>query len=440
MASQSENLSASIKRYVVVGVASVGILVVGLGGWAAVANISGAVVAPGQVQVKGNSKRIQHREGGIIGKIAVKDGDRVNAGDLLIQLDDTLVRTNLAVIEKQLVEFTARETRLIAERDDLSDVTFPEWLAELGAKDSADGRNALNAMRGEERLFVTRREMLTGQVAQLKERIQQFELQSEGLVSQRDAKDEEIQIIDAELESLQDLLERGLVAKPRVLELQRNTTRLRGEHGALISEIAVAKGRISETRLTIIQTAQDRQEEVLSQLRDVQAEIVRLTEQRIAARDQLRRIDIRAPQNGIIHELAFHTIGGVIQPGETILNIVPDGFDLIVEARVTPTDRDQTAAGQAAVITFSAFSQRTTPQMHGTVETISADLSVDEATGANYFSAQIVLNEGEKERLGDLELVPGMPAETFIQTEERTVLSFLLKPLTDNLRRAFREE
>ncbi|MEM1045528.1 MAG: HlyD family type I secretion periplasmic adaptor subunit [Pseudomonadota bacterium] len=440
MASQSENLSASIRRYVVIGIASVGILVVGLGGWAAVANISGAVVAPGQVQVKGNSKRIQHREGGIIGKIAVKDGDRVSAGDLLIQLDDTLVRTNLAVIEKQLVEFTARETRLIAERDDLSDVSFPEWLAELGANDSADGRNALNAMRGEERLFVTRREMLTGQVAQLKERIQQFELQSEGLVSQRDAKDEEIKIIDAELESLQDLLDRGLVSKPRVLELQRNTTRLRGEHGALISEIAVAKGRISETRLTIIQTAQDRQEQVLSQLREVQAEIVRLTEQRIAARDQLRRIDIRAPQNGIIHELAFHTIGGVIQPGETILNIVPDGFDLIVEARVTPTDRDQTAAGQAAVITFSAFSQRTTPQMHGTVETISADLTVDEATGANYFSAQIVLNEGEKERLGDLELVPGMPAETFIQTQERTVLSFLLKPLTDNLRRAFREE
>lgn len=429
-----------MRRYIVVGIASVGILVVGLGGWAAVANISGAVVAPGQVQVKGNSKRIQHREGGIIGKIEVKDGDRVNAGDLLIQLDDTLVRTNLAVIEKQLVEFTARETRLIAERDDLSDVTFPEWLSQLGANDSADGRNALNAMRGEERLFVTRREMLTGQVAQLKERIQQFELQSEGLVSQRDAKDEEIQIIDAELESLQDLLDRGLVSKPRVLELQRNTTRLRGEHGALISEIAVAKGRISETRLTIIQTAQDRQEEVLSQLREVQAEIVRLTEQRIAARDQLRRIDIRAPQNGIVHELAFHTIGGVIQPGETILNVVPDGFDLIVEARVTPTDRDQTAAGQAAVITFSAFSQRTTPQMHGTVETISADLTVDEATGASYFSAQIALNEGEKERLGDLELVPGMPAETFIQTQKRTVLSFLLKPLSDNLRRAFREE
>lgn len=429
-----------MRRYIVVGIASVGILVVGLGGWAAVANISGAVVAPGQVQVKGNSKRIQHREGGIIGKIEVKDGDRVNAGDLLIQLDDTLVRTNLAVIEKQLVEFTARETRLIAERDDLSDVTFPEWLSQLGANDSADGRNALNAMRGEERLFVTRREMLTGQVAQLKERIQQFELQSEGLVSQRDAKDEEIQIIDAELESLQDLLDRGLVSKPRVLELQRNTTRLRGEHGALISEIAVAKGRISETRLTIIQTAQDRQEEVLSQLREVQAEIVRLTEQRIAARDQLRRIDIRAPQNGIVHELAFHTIGGVIQPGETILNVVPDGFDLIVEARVTPTDRDQTAAGQAAVVTFSAFSQRTTPQMHGTVETISADLTVDEATGASYFSAQIALNEGEKERLGDLELVPGMPAETFIQTQKRTVLSFLLKPLSDNLRRAFREE
>jgi len=436
MANQAQVLTNSIRKYMIVGVGAVILLVLGLGGWAAVANISGAIVATGQVQVKGNSKRIQHREGGIVAQIPIANGDRVEAGDLLIRLDGTLVRTNLAVIEKQLIEFTAREARLLAERDESERISFPEWVMELN--ESGD-QVAVDAVRGENRLFDTRREMLIGQVAQLNERVEQFKMQSKGLASQRDAKDEEMGIIAEELESLEDLLARGLVSKPRVMELKRNSTRLKGEHGGLISEIAVAGGRVSETRLSMIQVKRDRQQEVLGLLGEVQAQIVRLTEQRIAASDQLRRIDVRAPQTGIVHQLAFHTIGGVVQPGETIMSIVPDGFDLIVEARVTPTDRDQIEAGQKAVITFSAFSQRTTPNANGTVTTISPDLSVDETTGMSFFTAEIALDEGELERLGNLELVPGMPAETFIQTGNRTVLSFLLKPLTDNLRRAFRE-
>jgi len=433
---QAHSLTGSIRRYLFIGIGAVVVLVFGLGGWAAIANISGAIVATGQVQVKGNSKRIQHREGGIVGEILIADGQRVEAGDLLIRLDATLVQTNLAVIEKQLIEFSAREARLLAERDGTAAIAFPPWLT--GLRDSGD-TVAVDAVRGETRLFETRREMLVGQVDQLKERVDQYKMQTEGLGSQRDAKDEEMRLIGEELKSLEDLLARGLVSKPRVMELKRTSTRLKGEHGALVSEIAVAGGRISETKLSMIQVERDRQQEVLSLLSEVQAQIVRLTEQRIAARDQLRRIDIRAPQTGIVHQLAFHTIGGVVQPGETIMTIVPDGFDLIVEARVTPTDRDQIEAGQKAVITFSAFSQRTTPNAHGKVTTISPDLSVDETTGASFFTAQVGLDEGELERLGNLELVPGMPAETFIQTGNRTVLSFLLKPLTDNLRRAFRE-
>lgn len=433
---QAQSLTGAIRKYLFIGCLSIAVLVFGLGGWAAIANISGAIVASGQVQVKGNSKRIQHREGGIVGEILISDGHRVKAGDLLIRLDATLVRTNLAVIEKQLIEFSAREARLLAERDGTAEIAFPSWLIDL--RDSGDNV-AVDAVRGESRLFETRKEMLVGQVDQLKERVDQFKMQTEGLGSQRDAKDEEMRLIGEELKSLEDLLARGLVSKPRVMELKRTSTRLRGEHGALVSEIAVAGGRISETKLSMIQVERDRQQEVLSLLSEVQAQIVRLTEQRIAARDQLQRIDIRAPQNGIVHQLAFHTIGGVVQPGETIMTIVPDGFDLIVEARVTPTDRDQIEAGQKAVITFSAFSQRTTPNAHGTVTTISPDLTVDEVTGMSFFTAQVGLNEGELERLGNLELVPGMPAETFIQTGNRTVLSFLLKPLSDNLRRAFRE-
>lgn len=437
MANQSEILAGSIRRYLLIGLGAVLVLVLGLGGWAAVARVSGAVVAPGQVVVKGNSKRIQHREGGIIAEIKVAEGDRVSAGDLLIRLDATLVRANLAVIEKQLIELSAREARLRAERDDAAAIEFPGWLAELAAE--ADSV-ALDATQGEEKLFATRSEMLSGQIAQLAERIDQYQMQGRGLASQRDAKQDEMNLIAEELESLEDLLERGLVSKPRVMELRRNATRLKGEHGALTSEIAVTGGRISETRLAMIQAKRDRQQEVLSQLSEVQAEIVRLTEQRIAARDQLKRIDIRAPQTGIVHELAFHTIGGVIQPGERIMSIVPEGFELIVEAKVPPTDRDQTAAGQKAVVTFSAFSQRTTPQAHGTVLTISPDLTLDEQNGTSYFTAQVALDEGETDRLGGLDLVPGMPAEVFIQTGDRTVLSFLMKPLADNLRRAFRED
>lgn len=436
MDNQSQFLMNSIRKYMILGAGAIGFLILGMGGWAAVANISGAIVATGQVQVKGNSKRLQHREGGIIAEILVADGDRVNAGDLLMRLDETMVSTNLSVIEKQMTEFSAREARLLAERDKTEHINFPGELIDL--HDTGD-QVAVDALRGEKRLFETRREMLSGQVAQLNERVGQFKMQTDGLGSQRDAKNEEIALIAEELESLESLLKRGLVSKPRVMELRRNSTRLRGEYGALISEIAVAGGRISETKLSMIQVEQDRQQEVLSQLGEVQAQIVRLTEQRIAARDQLQRINVRAPQSGVVHELAFHTIGGVIQPGETIMNIVPDGFELIVEAKVTPTDRDQIEAGQKAIITFSAFSQRTTPSAQGTVSTISPDLTVDEATGMSFFTAQITPDKGEIERLGNLELVPGMPAETFIQTGDRTVLSFLLKPLSDNLQRAFRE-
>ena len=436
MGSQTHILAKSIRRYLVMGFGVMVILIAGLGGWAAVANISGAVVAAGQVQVKGNSKRIQHREGGIVAEIPVANGDRVKAGDMLVRLDDTLVKTNLSVIEKQLIEFSARQARLRAERDGAEQVDFAQWLIDLR---EAGDQVAVDALRGEQRLFETRYDMLNGQVAQLGERIDQYRLQREGLGAQRDAKEDEIALITEELTSLEDLLKRGLVAKPRVMELKRNATRLKGEHGALVSEIAVTGGKISETKLSAIQVKQDRQQEVLGLLREVQAQIVRLTEQQIAAQDQLRRIRILAPQNGIVHQLAFHTIGGVVQPGETVMRIVPDGFELIVEARVPPTDRDQTAAGQKAVISFSAFSQRTTPKARGTVVTISPDLTIDETTGVRFFTAEISLDPGELERLGDLELVSGMPAEIFIQTGDRTVLSFLLKPLTDNLHRAFRE-
>jgi len=436
MGSQTHILAKSIRRYLVMGFGVMVILIAGLGGWAAVAKISGAVVAAGQVQVKGNSKRIQHREGGIVAEIPVANGDRVKAGDMLVRLDDTLVKTNLSVIEKQLIEFSARQARLRAERDGAEQVDFAQWLIDLR---EAGDQVAVDALRGEQRLFETRYDMLNGQVAQLGERIDQYRLQREGLGAQRDAKEDEIALITEELTSLEDLLKRGLVAKPRVMELKRNATRLKGEHGALVSEIAVTGGKISETKLSAIQVKQDRQQEVLGLLREVQAQIVRLTEQQIAAQDQLRRIRILAPQNGIVHQLAFHTIGGVVQPGETVMRIVPDGFELIVEARVPPTDRDQTAAGQKAVISFSAFSQRTTPKARGTVVTISPDLTIDETTGVRFFTAEISLDPGELERLGDLELVSGMPAEIFIQTGDRTVLSFLLKPLTDNLHRAFRE-
>ena len=432
---QARPRDGTIGRYLLLGGALVLALVGGFGGWAAIASISGAVIAQAVIVVESNAKTVQHLDGGIVGEIRVRDGDRVATGDVVLRLDDTMPRANLGILTTQLDELMARRARLEAERDGRAELAFPAAL-----QDRAAEARVANVMAGQEKLFQTRAQALAGQKDQLGKRVGQLRDEISGLVAQRDAKATEIVLIEKELEGLIKLKEQGLVPSNRVIALQRDAARLKGDRGRLGADIARAEGRIGETEIQIIQLGRERSAEVVTELRDVQARIAELAERRIAAEDQLKRVDVRAPIGGIVHDLAFHTIGGVIPAGQAILQIVPSKDVLIVEARLQPQDIDQVSPGQAATIRFPGFNQRTTPELNGTVRRVSADLMRDEAMQLEFYKVRLRLEPGELDRLGGRALVPGMPAEVFIQTDRRTALSYLVKPLTDQIEKAFREE
>ncbi|MEO9774692.1 HlyD family type I secretion periplasmic adaptor subunit [Roseibium sp.] len=401
----------------------------GIGGWAAFTEISGAVVSTGTIVVETNTKLVQHREGGIVRDIRVKAGDTVKAGELLISLDDTVTRANLAVITKQLTELTAQTLRLQAERDERDSIDWPE-----------DRKATLGEIeRGQQMLLEARRNSKVGRQNQLEEQILQFHKQTEGLEAQVTAKDSEIELIEEELADLSGLLDRQLVSKSRVIALRREKARLAGEYGDLIAQIAQTKEAISERRIQILQIEESYRAEVLEQLQEVRSRIAQLEEQQIAAEDELTRVDILAPRNGYVHQLSVHTIGGVIAPGETVMQIVPREDQLIVEAQVRPVDIDQMSPGQSARVRFPSFDQRTTPELNAKLLTLSADLTEDERSGVSYYVARLVIDDTELRKLGDKALVPGMPVETFLQTGDRTVLSYLVKPVTDQIAHALRE-
>ncbi|MFZ5672892.1 MAG: HlyD family type I secretion periplasmic adaptor subunit [Pseudomonadota bacterium] len=417
----------SIRRYLLAGVASLGLLVAGVGGLAAMTKLSGAVIAPGRLVVDTNVKKVQHPSGGVIGAIRVREGDPVKAGQLLVRLDATVTEANLAIVSKSLDEFEARQARLEAERDGAETISFPEGLPS-------------DLMAGETSLFRLRYEVRAGKRAQLKERIAQLGDEISGLGQQKTAKAREMTLIADELDGIRKLWKQKLVSIGRVTLLERDAARLEGEHGRLIAAIAQAKGRVSETELQILQIDQDFRSEVAGELRDVEAKIAEYSERKIAAGDQLKRIDIRAPQDGVVHQLTVHTVGGVVQGGETLMLIVPVSDELTVEARIAPQDIDQIAAGQDALLRLSAFNQATTPELAGRLVTVAADLTTDEKTGSGFYSARVRLPRSEIARLNGLALTPGMPAEVFFPTQERTILSYLVKPLSDQMERAFREE
>ncbi|RVG00728.1 HlyD family type I secretion periplasmic adaptor subunit [Sinorhizobium meliloti] len=378
---------------------------------------------------------IQHRDGGIVGEIRVRDGQRARAGELLIRLNDTVTRANLAVIVKQIDQLQARAMRLTAERDEVTEPSPPKDLAaKLGDLDVAANVNAENA------LFLARKRTIDGQKAQLSQRVHQLAQEADGLAARRDAKDDELRLIEEELEGISSLHAQGLMPFSRLAELKRMKAQLSGERGQLTAEIARTATRTTETELQILQLDQDRRSEVLTELRDVDNKLAELTEQRVTAEDQLKRIDILSPQNGIVHELTVHTVGGVIATGETVMQIVPVNDSLVVDAKVQPADIDQLHLGQSATLRFSAFNQRTTPEIIGEVQTVAANLSSNPQTGETWYTARIHISAAELRKLGSLVLHAGMPVEAFIQTGDRTALSYLVKPLVDQIARAMREE
>jgi len=293
-------------------------------------------------------------------------------------------------------------------------------------------------MAGEQALFETRRRAREGQKAQLKERIGQLKEQINGLDDQIRAKKREIELIHQELEGVRDLWRKNLVQIQRVTALERDAARLEGERGSLVSSIAQTKGKITETELQILQIDQDLRTEVGKELAEIRGKIAELVERKVAAEDQLKRIDIRAPQDGMVHQSSVHTVGGVITAGEAIMLIVPQADALTVESKLMPQDIDQVRPGQTAALRFSAFNQRTTPELNGLVTRVSADLTTDQRTGATYYTVRISISDEQVARLGGLRLLPGMPVEAFIQTGERTVLSYLTKPFTDQAARSFK--
>ena len=423
----------SIRRHLLASLAIVAILAGGVGGVASTTELSGAVIAPGSVVVDSNVKKVQHPTGGIVGELRVRDGDRVKAGDIVVRLDETITQANLAIVAKGLDELRARLSRLEAERDDAAAVIFPAELS--GHASDADVARTID---GEKSLFAFRRTARAGQKAQLKERIVQLKEEVQGLAGQIAAKRRENELITLELEAVRDLWRKNLVPIQRVTALERDAARLEGERGQLVAATAQAKGRTSEIELQILQIDQDLRTEVAKEIPEVQGKIAEFVERKVAAEDQLRRIDIRAPQDGMVHQSVVHTVGGVVGAGETIMLIVPAADLLTVEAKLSPQDIDQVHAGQGAGLRFSAFNQRTTPELDGVVSRVSADLTADPRTGAAYYLVRIALPEAEIAKLGDLHLIPGMPVEAFIRTGERTILSYLTKPFADQAMRAFR--
>jgi HlyD family secretion protein len=430
-----EGAQRSIRLHLIIGLSIVLVLAGGLGGWASTMQISGALIAPGAIVVESNVKKVQHPTGGVVGEVLARDGDLVKAGDVVVRLDDTVTKANLAIVTKNLNGLWARGARLQAEQQGLDKVVFPKELL-----DHADDPDVKNIIANETKLFEVRTYGRVGQKAQLHERVTQLNEEIAGLTAQEKAKDQEIALIEKELVGVRQLYDQHLVQLTRLTTLERDGARLNGERAQYVASKAQAKGKITETELQIIQVDKDMVSDVSKDLRETNDKIGEFVERKVTAEDQLRRTDIRAPQDGMVLQSTVHTVGGVITAGDAIMMIVPQSDDLQVEAKVNPQDIDKLQIGQKTLLRLSAFNQRTTPELNGVVTRVSPDVTVDQRTGQSYYTIRVSMPPEEVARLGDVKMIPGMPVEAFVQTGDRTMLSYLIKPLSDQLMRAFREK
>ncbi|WP_038366280.1 HlyD family type I secretion periplasmic adaptor subunit [Bosea sp. UNC402CLCol] len=431
---EQPDFGGALRRLAIVGGAGVALFAGTVGVWAVATTLSGAVVATGQFVVDGNVKKVQHQTGGVVGELRVHDGDRVEQDQILIRLDDTVTRSNLQIITKQLDEFAARRARLQAERDRKTAIAVaPELRARQGEAEVAE------LIAAEQSLFDARRSARDGQKAQLFKRVGQLRDEILGLKAQQVARDRQAALIEEELTGVRGLYEKSLVAISRKTALEREAANLDGQKGQLIASVAQSEGRIAETELQIIQIDEVLREEVMKELREIQGKTAELTERRVAAEDQLKRIDIKAPSGGFVHQLAVHTVGGVISPAEPAMLIVPAEDSLQLEVRINPPDIDQIVLGHHAQIKLHAFNQRTTPELRGTVRRISADTTRDQQTGATFYTIRVSVPAEEYARLAPQRVTAGMQADVFVQTEDRTPFEYIIKPLRDQIAKAFRE-
>lgn len=409
-------------------------LVGGFGFWSVATTISGAIVTAGRIEVEQSRQIVQHPDGGVVSEILTAEGATVKAGDVMLRLDGTLIRSELSIVESELYEAQVRRARLEAERDELKEVVIPEELR----KQAAENPEAAEQLEGQLRLFSARAETLSRTIEQLEKRRGQIEAQIEGIDAQSVALSEQLDLIGEELRDQQSLLAKGLAQAPRVLSLQREEARLAGLVGELTANRAQAEGRITEIELQILGLIAQRREEASTQLRDIGSNELQLIQRQRALAEQVSRLDIRAPASGTVLGLQVTTPRAVLRPADPVAFIIPQDRPLIITVQVPPIHIDEVQVGQPVKLMFPAFSSRTTPQLDGQVALVSADALTDQATNATYYRAEISLSAAEAERLGHT-LLPGMPVEAFIQTASRTPLAYLVKPFTDYFTHAFRE-
>lgn len=419
-----------------VGVLAVFVLVFGLGAWAAFASIAGAVVASGKLRVETNQQVVQHPDGGVVADILVKEGDTVEAGQLLVRLDDRIARAELTILEGRLFEILARIGRLEAEQDDADAPRFGPELLEIAA---ARPEVAL-LVEGQRRLFAARRETSQREVEQLRKRQDQIGDEIVGTEAQIESLRVQIGFIESELVDQRALLAKGLTQTTRVLSLERENARLQGQFGALVSQIAQSRGRVTEIEIQLVGRDATRREEAIKELRDLRSQEAELRQQRLSSLETLDRLEVRAPRSGVVIGMTIFAVRAVVRPAEAVLYIVPSEEALVVEARIDVTSIDQVYPGQPARLRFSAFNQRTTPEIDATVRRISPDALADQQTGASHYVAEIAIDEAGFAALEGLTLVAGMPVEAFIQTGERSPLSYLMQPMTDFFSRSMREQ
>jgi HlyD family secretion protein len=428
--------SWSVRGPMLVGLVGLITLLGGFGTWAGMTQISGAVIASGRIEVDQNRQVVQHPDGGVVAKIEVAEGETVDEGEVLVRLDPTELRSELSIIENQLAELMARRARLEAERDGRDDLRFDPLLQEMASVNP----DARDLMQGQQTLMTARAETMAARVEQLSKRRDQISDQIKGITAQQTALTRQLELIGEELTDQQSLLDRGLAQATRVLGLQREEARLTGTMGELAAQKAQSEGRITEIDLEILTLRTDQREEAVTTLRDLQFRELELREQRRALLERLNRLDIVAPATGIVYDLRVFALRSVIRPADPLMYVIPQDRPLVINAEIDTIHVDKLHIGQEVTLRFSALDQRTTPELFGQVTRISADAFEDEQTRATYYRAEVVLNDGEKERLpAGVTLVPGMPVETFIRTEDRTPIAYLVKPFTDYLAKAFRE-
>lgn len=420
----------SMRGRVIWGLVFAVILLAGIGGWAVTAKLSGAVIGQGTVMLDEDLKVVQHVDGGVVREIAVRVGERVQEGQVLLRLDASQAQAEHAILTGQVLELEARRFRLVAERDDRVGLDVPASFVE-------ENQSGQVAVDEETQLFDSNLAFRTTQLEQMELQLSQLQQEIVGLEAQQAATASEFELASTERERLDELASEQLVEVSRLTAAERDTARLEGQMGEVGAAIARAKSRISELQLRIMGMDSDRRTVAQRELRTVDAQLSELRERLNAATARLARVEILSPASGVVNELNVSTLGGVISPAERLLTIVPDDADLSIEFRVAVTDIDQVTLGKEATLRFSAFNQRVTPEAEGKVTRVAAAAQVDPATGQSYYNAEVEVTD---EAIDVTQLVPGMPVEVFVQTEEQSAIAYFMKPFTDQVSRAFRED